>query len=145
MSKKIDLSKPLSAEDEQYLRDRGRLADIARANGEDPTSAGGPATGGVSGVSVGGAGLGSADNTAGAASVRAAAQREQQQADNADPDSPEAKIAAGEYDAKGVTKDHLLAEINKRNEGREEADQIPTDGKKDDLIAALEADDDTDE
>ena len=35
----------------------------------------------------------------------------------------------------------LKAEIDKRNEGREEADLIPADGKKADLIAALEADD----
>lgn len=37
--------------------------------------------------------------------------------------------------------DALKAEIAKRNEGREESDFIPADGKKDDLIAALEADD----
>lgn len=35
----------------------------------------------------------------------------------------------------------LQAEIDRRNEGREEADLIPSDGKKADLIAALEADD----
>ncbi|MGO1562617.1 MAG: SAP domain-containing protein [Actinomycetaceae bacterium] len=36
----------------------------------------------------------------------------------------------------------LRGEIEQRNEGREEADLIPSDGKKADLIAALEADDD---
>lgn len=35
----------------------------------------------------------------------------------------------------------LKAEIAQRNEGREEADLIPGDGNKADLIAALEADD----
>lgn len=35
----------------------------------------------------------------------------------------------------------LKAEIERRNEGRDEADLIPSDGKKADLVAALEADD----
>ena len=37
--------------------------------------------------------------------------------------------------------DDLRAAIDARNEGRDEADLIPSDGKKADLIAALEADD----
>lgn len=37
--------------------------------------------------------------------------------------------------------DELRAAIASRNEGRDEADLIPSDGKKADLIAALEADD----
>jgi len=41
----------------------------------------------------------------------------------------------------GQKVDDLKAEIDRRNEGREEADLIPSDGKKADLIAALEADD----
>jgi hypothetical protein len=40
-----------------------------------------------------------------------------------------------------MTVDELKAEINRRNEGREEADQLSTAGKKADLIATLEADD----
>jgi hypothetical protein len=49
--------------------------------------------------------------------------------------------AAGDegYDALKV--DDLKAEIARRNEGRDEADRIPDDGKKADLVAALEADD----
>jgi hypothetical protein len=35
----------------------------------------------------------------------------------------------------------LRAEIERRNEGRDEGDLLPVDGKKADLIAALEADD----
>jgi hypothetical protein len=35
----------------------------------------------------------------------------------------------------------LKAEIERRNEGREEPDRLPGDGKKADLVAALEADD----
>lgn len=41
----------------------------------------------------------------------------------------------------GLKVDELKAEIERRNEGRDDADLIPTDGKKADLIAALEADD----
>jgi hypothetical protein len=47
--------------------------------------------------------------------------------------------AADGYDGMKVA--DLQAEIDKRNEGREEADLIPSDGKKADLIAALSADD----
>jgi hypothetical protein len=48
--------------------------------------------------------------------------------------------AAGEgYAAMKVA--DLRAEIERRNEGREEADRLPSDGRKADLIAALEADD----
>lgn len=42
---------------------------------------------------------------------------------------------------KSLKADELKAEIDKRNEGREEADQISPEGKKEDLVAALEADD----
>lgn len=35
----------------------------------------------------------------------------------------------------------LRAEIERRNEGRDEADLLPSDGKKADLAAALQADD----
>lgn len=35
----------------------------------------------------------------------------------------------------------LRAEIERRNEGRDEADQLSVEGKKADLVAALEADD----
>lgn len=47
--------------------------------------------------------------------------------------------ASGGYE--GQTVADLRAEIDRRNEGREEADRIPTDGKKADLVAALQADD----
>lgn len=49
------------------------------------------------------------------------------------PDAPEG------YDAMTVA--DLKAEIDARNEGRDEADQIDGTGKKADLVAALEADD----
>lgn len=43
--------------------------------------------------------------------------------------------------AKEPTKADLLDEIARRNQGRDEADQIPTQGNKPDLIKAIEADD----
>ncbi len=52
----------------------------------------------------------------------------------------EAPKAAG-YGARKV--DELKAEIARRNAGRDEADQLPADGKKGELVAALEADDAT--
>jgi hypothetical protein len=45
----------------------------------------------------------------------------------------------GGYEAMKVA--DLRAEIARRNEGRDEADRLPDDGRKADLIAALEADD----
>ncbi|GAA5143310.1 hypothetical protein GCM10023340_08460 [Nocardioides marinquilinus] len=41
----------------------------------------------------------------------------------------------------GLKVDELRAEIDKRNDGREDDALIPTDGNKPDLVAALEADD----
>ena len=40
-----------------------------------------------------------------------------------------------------MTVSELKAEIAARNEGRDEADLVPDEGKKADLVAALEADD----
>lgn len=40
-----------------------------------------------------------------------------------------------------LTVAELRDEIEQRNEGRDEGDLIPSDGKKADLVAALEADD----
>lgn len=51
---------------------------------------------------------------------------------------------AGKTEAEGYeaqTVEELKAEITSRNEGRDDADHIPVSGKKADLIAALEADD----
>jgi hypothetical protein len=43
------------------------------------------------------------------------------------------------------TNNELRAEIARRNDGREEADKLSLDGKKADLIATLEADDEADD
>lgn len=48
----------------------------------------------------------------------------------------------GEGGYESMTVADLRAEIESRNEGREEVDLIPSDGKKADLVAALDADDD---
>lgn len=45
----------------------------------------------------------------------------------------------GGYEAMTVA--DLRAEIARRNAGRDEADRLPTDGRKADLIAVLETDD----
>lgn len=48
-----------------------------------------------------------------------------------------------DYDDKAWTNDKLREEIVRRNEGREEADQLSLDGNKAQLIATLEADDES--
>ena len=48
---------------------------------------------------------------------------------------------AGSKGYDGLKVDELKAEIERRNEGRDDADLLSSDGKKADLIAALEADD----
>lgn len=60
-------------------------------------------------------------------------------------------VASGAFSAEGAVVDDggyqsmkvadLKAEIARRNADRDEADRISTDGKKADLVAALEADD----
>jgi hypothetical protein len=50
-----------------------------------------------------------------------------------------APAEADGYDDQKVA--DLKAEIERRNSDRDEADQIPSDGKKAELVAALEADD----
>ncbi len=47
----------------------------------------------------------------------------------------------GEGDYSALKVGELRAEIDKRNEGRDDADLLSTEGKKADLIATLEADD----
>jgi hypothetical protein len=55
-------------------------------------------------------------------------------------DESESGDGAEGYDAMTVPK--LKAEIDRRNTDRAEADRIPSDGKKADLVAALQLDDD---
>lgn len=52
---------------------------------------------------------------------------------------PADEPAAGDYEAMKVA--DLRAEIARRNKDRHEADCLPDDGRKADLIAVLEADD----
>ncbi|MBM0203260.1 hypothetical protein JNW90_09150 [Micromonospora sp. STR1s_5] len=52
----------------------------------------------------------------------------------------ESESAAEGYEAMTVPK--LKAEIERRNEGRAEADLVSSEGKKADLVAGLKADDD---
>jgi hypothetical protein len=132
MSRKIDLTKPLSDEDRQYLEDRARHHDIATADAnagyEDDGS--GPLTSpvGVSGVSVGGSSPLQQDPTA----ARFA--------------TPGPAVQAGDglkteegYQSMKVAE--LQDEIDRRNETRDEDEQIPRSGTKQDLIDRLTADD----
>ena len=52
-------------------------------------------------------------------------------------------VGARKAAVKTQTVAELRAEIKRRNEGRDEADLLPTDGKKADLISVIEADDET--
>lgn len=56
-----------------------------------------------------------------------------------EPVSGSSKSDGGAYS--GLKVDELKAEIDRRNEGRDDADLLSTEGKKADLIAALESDD----
>lgn len=143
MSRKIDLTKPLSDEDRQYLEDRARHHDIATADAnagyEDDGS--GPLTSpvGVSGVSVGGSSPLSTDPTA----ARFATPGPAVQAGDGlkDTTDPAAAVAEGDYEAKGVLVSHLQDEIDRRNEDLDEDEKIPRSGTKAELIARLQADD----
>jgi hypothetical protein len=55
-------------------------------------------------------------------------------------DGSDARDGAEGYEAMKVAE--LKAEIERRNEDRDEVDLIPVDGKKADLVAALQLDDD---
>jgi hypothetical protein len=57
--------------------------------------------------------------------------------------APDTSVGAGEYDGRDWTKAKLEAEVESRNEGREEQDQIvvPDPGNKPELVQALEEDD----
>lgn len=54
---------------------------------------------------------------------------------------PLAPVVKGAPTLEDKTIPDLKAEIARRNQGRDEADQIPTSGNKPDLIAAIAADD----
>ena len=55
-------------------------------------------------------------------------------------DGSESSQGGEGYEAMKVAE--LRAEIERRNADRDEADQVPSDGKKADLVAALQLDDD---
>ena len=55
------------------------------------------------------------------------------------------RLDAAAPKTKPATVAELRAEIERRNEGRDEADLLPIDGKKADLLAVIEADDEPSE
>ena len=147
MSRKVDITKPLSDEDRQYLLDRGQHAKIAQADaaagGDDSALAASTTPGGVSGVTVGGSSPLAQDPSVGRYTpAEPAVQAGDGLTSDDDKDAKaEAAIADRDYEAKGVLVKHLQAEIDRRNEDRDEDDQIPRTGTKDDLVDALKADD----
>ncbi|MGW3888895.1 SAP domain-containing protein [Micromonospora chokoriensis] len=56
-------------------------------------------------------------------------------------DQPKAAASSPDSGYEGMKVADLKAEIDRRNEGRDEADRVSSEGKKADLVAALEADD----
>jgi hypothetical protein len=147
VSRKVDLTKPLSDEDRQYLTDRGRLNDIAvadaNARGEDSAPVAQTTPAGVSGVSVGGGSPLATDPSHGRfAPAEPALQTGDGLKEGDDKDLAAAEaISNGDYDAKGVTVAHLQAEIDRRNEDRDEDDELPRSGTKQELIDRLTEDD----
>lgn len=148
MSRKIDLTKPLSDEDRQYLTDRGRLNDVAvadaNAGGADSAPAPTVTPGGVSGVTVGGSSPLTQDPSAARYTPATPAVQAGDGLEGSEQEKDAAAAEAvsnGDYEAKGVLVKHLQAEIDRRNEDRDEDDHIPRTGTKDDLIDRLKTDD----
>lgn len=126
MTKQIDLSKPLEGFDAQYVRDRPWIQRDAELEGIEIVFA---------------------DDIDGDFEVEDEADDDEDNSGESDEDtegdeedSEDEEVEEIDYEAYKVPE--LVAEIEARNEDREEADQIvPDTSKKSDLIAALIADD----
>lgn len=140
MSRKIDTSDgygDLSDEDLQYLaqrddqeaaaelNDRGGSIDVSKPRPIEEVANTGDAN--TSGESIE------------ELEQRLARMKEEQGAGEADDDEG----LEPPYDQ--YRNDDLRSEIVRRNEGRDEADQLSLDGRKEDLVATLEADDEDEE
>lgn len=144
MSKTIDTGDlaALDEEDLRYLHERGKISDgeLAKAVGAKEgdvvqaiTSQGGVATPIEDVPNTGDA------NTMGHTIESHEAKVERMRFEEGVAADNEPFLKPEEYaDAK---KDLLLAEISRRNEGRDEDNQISLQGRKEDLVAALEEDD----
>lgn len=127
MSRQIDLTKKLSAEDRAYLDARGRFVEIAR---NDAQFAGEGSK--ASGSAPGGAGSTSPGSEAGST-----------------PDAPALPGAQPVVDYKSMTVQDLKAELDKRKAAYEAAEDVDgaadvsytSTDKKDDLVTLLEEDD----
>lgn len=159
MSREIDLTKPLSDEDKQYLMIRGREQEVReneRMSSNDSEAQRVPHTGDV----------GTDPETARPAGIRNTTQEVPNDAKSAaaragmrgivqDDDETETGQAAGAADdSEGLeppydqhTKKELIAEIERRNAlpENEEYEDISTSGDKADLVARLEEDDEASE
>lgn len=154
MSKQIDLTQPLSDEDRAYLIQRGREYDVEQSDAMFRTAKEQqvPHTGDVgttldSGTNAALANQTQTVETTAASAAAAAGMPGIVTAD--DPGELEANAEALQppYDAEGVTKKQLIAEIQRRNALPENAEyeDIPTSGSKDDLVARLNEDDELSE
>lgn len=145
MSRQIDLTSALSDEDRQYLTDRGRHSDIARAdavaNGEEWNA---------SSLTAGDV-IGPNDppplppNTGDVNPVPPEERNQPWGESMSDDETTETNIGTtgGQVmDYEQFTKAQLKAEIERRNEALEEgAELLPHSGNKAELIAVLEQDD----
>jgi hypothetical protein len=148
MSRQIDITKPLSDEDRQYLEDRARHEDLRRNAeivGEREADVLTPINDGNTGdVDPFKADDGTEQITGtnpGERTVTAA-----QAADTGVPTADDADDAGDEPDDDYDDEDEwsfrdLQAEIKDRNEGRDEADKISAQGSRPELIARLREDD----
>lgn len=118
MARKIDFTKPLNADDEQYVRERPWLARDAELEGHTVSYESGP----VNDDSI----------------VPPEANNQP-----SNTTATEDEESEDEVDYNSFNKADLQVEVDARNEDRDEDDKIVVAGKgtKADLVAALEADD----
>lgn len=137
MSMEIDLSTPLSREEREYLANRGRYAELERADGmhgvESPELSGGDGTGPAT-----------HETTLTFVQEQRIAELERQLAllrgGDPEPDGGDSEDAADPYEV--WTAEELKAEIDRRNGGRADNAKISKSGSKTDLANRLYADDD---
>lgn len=140
MSREVDLDQPLSEEDRQYLQDRGKHADI-RANDE---RFGGPVEEDEEALDNKIMDLEEQAAVLRARKAALVAAREQEEAGVTDRtvvngeggDEPD-----DDYDDPAWTKAKLQAEIEKRNEDRDDDGKMSSAGTKAQLVERLRADD----
>lgn len=142
MSREVDLDKPLSDEDRLYLQDRGKHADI-RAN--DERFGGGPAEDDEEALDNKIMDLEEQAAVLRARKASLVAAREQEESGVTDQTVVNGEGGGDEsdedYDDPAWTKAKLQAEIEKRNEDRDDDGKMSSVGTKAQLVERLRADD----